>query len=311
MQRIGKGNLYLLAAGLAVLGLTLATAGPAAAQFATGFEASDGYVAGSNVDGQNGWYLPNGAGNGDDSQIVDTYSGGVLGLPQNPNGGAQYIGQVAAGDGNFPRAQLNTSFSGSTVWTVSYDTCVAYQGSGVAKNNISSFSLQPSDTNTAYFIQLNYWQHTVGRGGPNGHGVRWKAAFEVFNAAGNGPLIGLVHGKPARELFTNRWYNIQITFDLGANQITSIVYTDLTNGKTLAVQPTIFYLQGGAAGGLATPTAFRFFVGGGSGTDAGNVAGFDNLSVVPGGPGPIPGNAAHGWVELRPMKASLADNMDN
>ncbi len=310
MKRIGKGNLHRLFAGLAILGLLLATAGPAAAQFATGFEASDGYVAGSTVDGQNGWYLPNGAGNGDDSQIVDTYNGGVLGLPQNPNGGDQFIGQLHPGDGNFPRAQLDMDFSGSTVWTVSYDTCAAYQGSGTAPNNISSFSLQPSDGTAAYYIQLNYWQHTVGRGGPNGHGVRWKAAFEAFDASGN-TIIALIHGKPARELFVNRWYNIQTTFDLGANQITSIVYTDLKTGKTLAVQPTNLFLAGGSGAVVAPPTAFRFFVGGGDGTVGGNVVGFDNLSVSPGGPGPIPGNAARGTVVVRPMKASLANNVAN
>jgi hypothetical protein len=313
MQQIGKRNSYLLFAGLAVVGLSLALAGPAAAQtsFATGFEASEGYVAGMNVDGQNGWYRPNGA--SDNPEIVDTYSGGTLGLPQNPTGADQYIGQIHPGTGSFPRAQHNVSFSGSDVWTISYDTCTNYMGTATAKNNISSFSLQPSDGTAAYFIQLNYWMHTVGRGGPNGHGVRWKAAFEIFGAAGNGPLLGLVKppAKQARELPLNNWYNIQMTVDFSTNQITNVVYTEIASGLQTVVQPTNWYMAGGMGGTLARPTAIRFFVGGGSGSDPGNIAGFDNLSITPGGPGPIGANAVIADTMVRPIPASVAGAASN
>jgi hypothetical protein len=303
------GNVQLLLAGLAVLGLSCLTAGRAAAQFKTGFEPSDGYTAGTNVDGTTDlnlgatWYRPNGT--ADDPQLVDTF-GGTLGLPQNPNpdinGGTntQFIGSMGAGAGTFNRAQINFPWSTSTVWTISYDMLSGYQGTGTAANNISSFSLQPSDTNTAYMIQLNFWNHLR-------HGARWQAAFEVWTAGGSGPLLAKIKGKPARQLLTNHWYNIQFTIDLTANQITSVRYTNLKNGKMLAISPPNFYLQGGAGGGLALPTAFRFFTGGGSGTSSGNVAAFDNLSITPGGPGPIPGDAVRGTVEFSPVKSNTVD----
>jgi hypothetical protein len=189
---------------------------------ATGEEQSNGYIPGSNVDGTvdvnfgKTWYLPNGLAQ-DDHLIVDTF-GGALNLPQNPdpdpflNANTQFIGALNTGDGRFPRAQLNFDFSAYTVWMVSYDICVSHHSGTAVKNNISSFSLQPSDTGHAYFTQLNRWHHPA-LANRNG---RWATAFLVFDRAGNGPMLGHVKGKPARELLQNHWYNITIVFDLSS-----------------------------------------------------------------------------------------------
>ncbi|MBA3726636.1 MAG: PEP-CTERM sorting domain-containing protein, partial [Armatimonadetes bacterium] len=48
-------------------------------------------------------------------------------------------------------------------------------------------------------------------------------------------------------------------------------------GVTTTVNPVGWYLQGGAASGLPTPTAFRFFAGGA----AGNLMGIDNITMEP------------------------------
>ena len=301
------GNVQLLLAGLAVLGLSCMTAGPAKAQFTTGFEPADGYTAGTNVDGTTDlnlgatWYRPNGS--ADDPQIVDTY-GGTLGLPQNPaadingNGNTQFIGGLNAGTGTFNRAQLNFPFASGTTWTISYDICVSHVAGMAVKDNISSFSFQPSDTNTRYFIQLNAW-HRQSLADPNG---RWKMLLEVFDATGNGPIVAIIPAKPARQLLQNHWYNIRMTIDLNANTITAFTATNLKNGKSATVNPTNAYLQGGAGGGgLAAPSAFRFFTGGGTGMNGGNIVGFDNLCIVP-GPAPAAGNGTEVTLKYLPWK---------
>src|SRR5689334_17783511 len=69
----------------------------------TGFENPpySGSGAGVILTGQDGWILP--AGSAD--QNVYTYAGNALGLPQNPTGGLQFIGQAVATANVFRRGQ--------------------------------------------------------------------------------------------------------------------------------------------------------------------------------------------------------------
>jgi hypothetical protein len=271
-----KIHLGRIVAGLAVLGLCVLTAGPATAQITTSFEASEGYTGsatGTVLTGQNGWYIP--ATSSDHS--VFTYAGNSLGFPQNPNpaAGDQFIGATAPGDGTFARAQINVAFT-ADVWTASYDLCAANMGAP-AHNNLSSFSLQDS-TSARYYIGLNYW-HRQMVAGP------WNMVYEVFDSTGTGPAIKKPP-KQFRQLHTNNWYGQSTTFDLALNQITSVSITDYTTGVTTSYTPTGWYLNGGPGGGTAPlPTGARFFCGGGTGQYTGNIVGWDNLSITPGGGG--------------------------
>jgi hypothetical protein len=255
----------LLIAGLAALWFV--TARPAAAQLQTGFEAADGYngsAAGTVLTGQNGWLLPN---NVSSDFSVFTYDSNALGIPTNPNGGTQFIAAQALGNGNFPRAQLNFDFSSSNQWTVEYDIAAHFNDPLPAFDNLGSFSLQPS----------NVWDDDMGDGS---QGKVWDAFYEIYDANGN--LITSTIYAPSSAwlgLAVDNWYHQSITFDLSLNQIISASITDLTSGNMATVDLTNynppFLLSPNS------PTAVRFFVGGGTGSNPGNVMAFDNLSITP------------------------------
>jgi len=84
-------------------------------------------------------------------------------------------------------------------------------------------------------------------------------------------------------LVVDNWYHQSVTFDLSLNQIISASITDLTSGMMTTVDlsnanPPWYLFP-------SSPSAVRFFVGGGSGNSPGNVMAFDNLSITPVGGG--------------------------
>lgn len=279
MQPIRNLKLF---AGLAVLSLALVTAGPAAAQFATGFEAIDGYVGAPDgsvpVSGQGGWYNPDPTTS--DDQSVYTYDGNAFNFPVDPNnGGDQFLAAMHLGDGNFPRAQHGVNMTGGGTWTITYDTILTHVGRHV-KNNGGSFSLSDPGAGNTYFISIDVWQKNLpGR-------LAWRKVVSVYDSTGVGPTL-LLLPKQFRRLFVNQWYTESITIDLDQNQITSLSLTDLSGEVTVTINPTLWYMYGGLGYG-SPPTAFRFFVGGGTGADPGNVVGRDNITIVP-GPAPALG----------------------
>ncbi len=280
MQSIRNLNLLV---GLAVLSLALVLAGPAAAQFATGFEAIDGYQAAPDgsviVSGQNGWYNPDPTSS--DDQSVYTYDSNVFNIPVDPNsGGDQFLAAMHLGDGNFPRAQHGVDLSAGGVWTISYDTYVTHVGHHY-RNNIGSFSLSDASAGNTYYISVDIWQKNLpGR-------KAWRKAVEVYDSVGDGPIL-LILPKQFKKLFVNHWYTESVTIDLDQNQVIALSLTDIDAGVTVAINPTTWYMYGGQGYGTP-PNAFRFFVGGGTGADPGNVVGRDNVSIVPGSPAPIGG----------------------
>jgi hypothetical protein len=270
---------------LAVLGLSLVAALPAAAQeiFVTGFEPLEGYQGspdGVVVTGQQGWYVPVA---GSTDQNIYTYDGNALGLPPNaPLGLFQFLGAQLT-DEAFPRAQHNVDF-GNGVFAASYDIAAGFTGCPTAAmDNIGSFSLQPSDT-ARYFIAVNFWV-------PGLEGSKWTAGYNAFDATGAPYPDNLIPGPEWTNLDVYHWYHQITLFDFITNRIVLVTITDLTTLETHEVAPTDWYLAGGAGGrGLPLPTAVRFFVGGGApGAFApGNLQGWDNLLIagvpdVPGG----------------------------
>lgn len=257
---------------LAVSGLLLwgsaAVAGPA---FATGFEAPDynGSSAGVTVNGQQGWYTPNVAGAVD--QFVFTYDGNALGMPANPIGEDQFLGAQTLQLGDFPRAQLNFDFSQATVWTVSYDVAMGFNGTLPAVNNLGSFSLQDS-TIARYFIQLNTWVN------PD-TADQWNAGYLAFDSSGGMDVDPRSPGNAWNNLAVNHWYNISTTFDFDSNTITSVSITDLDSGDSSTFQPNGWYLNGGSVFRPPLPTGLRFFVGGGDSYQD-NVGSWDNVTIT-------------------------------
>src|SRR5262249_8431666 len=156
-------------------------------------------------------------GSGSSDQFVFTYAGNALGLPQNPFGDDQFVGAQALGDGTFPRAQHDFDWSASSVWTVSYDLAVRFNGTLPAVDNLSSFSLQNSEV-ARYFIALNTWADPA-------QATMWNANYVVFNLGGvqqDPQTPGPEWGK----LEVDHWYRQSTTFDFSSNLILSVSITD-------------------------------------------------------------------------------------
>jgi hypothetical protein len=120
----------------------LCVAGAANAQYTTDFEGLSASSGGTVLTGQDGYYLPN-------TTSVDfkayTYAGNALGIPNNPNGGAQFIGGTGPGGTVFARAQRNVAGIDNATWVFEYDLLCTNDGVIPGTNNLGSFSLQPHD----------------------------------------------------------------------------------------------------------------------------------------------------------------------
>jgi hypothetical protein len=243
----------------------------AAAQFATDFENQPyiGSGAGTALTGQDGFYLPPVAGSiGFD---VHTYTGNTLGLPVNPTGGEQFVGgPPGPGFGQFIRSQRDMNF-GSGAWRISHDFAVTFIGALPSTQNIGSFSLQDLET-SAGFVGLATWTD------PN-TAANWNADYRWFDDVGN-DIIETLPDSRFQNLLANHWYRWSTVVNFDTNQILEVSITDISGGGgTATYSPVGRYLRGGSAGGLPLPTGFRFFAGG-SGSKAGNIAAFDNLSIA-------------------------------
>lgn len=241
--------------------------GAARADFVSDFEAPlyTGSAAGTALTGQQGWYVPVA---GSAPYNVLTYPGNVLGLPANPNGGNQFIGVASPGT-SFARAQIDTAFTGMPVWIVGYDVAHRFSGTLPATQNLASVSTQnPSAATTQQVIALHTWTDV-------NTAANWNAGFNVFDSAGVSQGTQSP-GAAWNNLLLDNWYHESLTFNLLTNQVLSVSLTDVATGVTNTFNPTTWYMPGGAAGGFPAPTALRFF---GGGTTAGNVAGWDNLSI--------------------------------
>jgi hypothetical protein len=228
------------------------------AQFASGFEAGEGYTGsaeGTVLTGQQGWVLP-------PSSLdykVYTYNGNTLGIAPNPQGSDQFTAGVSNGT-TYGRAQHAFNWGASDLWTVTYDINPKFNGSLPAADNLGSFSQQPSATNM-------YWQSIFQYEDPNA-ATEWKTGYGTQEHQNPNFLFP---GDAWRRLALNHWYRQSLTFRFSDKLILEIKITDLTTGITNTANPNehLITMNG------QLPTDFRFFTGGSNG----NVTAWDNLTI--------------------------------
>lgn len=240
-------------------GLALCTA--ASADFGTGFEAPDynASAAGVLLTGQQGWYLP--AVDGSVDYNTYTYAGNALGFSANPEGSEQFVAGRSQGGTLLARAQHALDFSTSDQWQISFDLAAKFDGTLPSAANLSSFSLQPSATNT-YFQTLNNWVDVA-------NPVLWNANYVTAENA----APGISPGPAWQNLSPDHWYRETTVFKFSTLQFLSVSIEDLTTMQESTVYPIGWHL---IAGNAVLPTDVRIFAGGG----AGNIMGWDNLSIV-------------------------------
>lgn len=218
--------------------------------------------------GQDGWFNPLTA---SADHNVHTYAGNSPGFVSNPTGGQQFDVGIFGTAGN-ARAQHLNDFSTRDTWTLSYDINTIYTGTAAATQNLSSFSVQDGVTTQSY-IALNTFNSTTA---PTG----WNAGYNIFNAAGVAQATASA-GTAWQNLLFNHWYRQITKIDFTTHQVTEVSILDVQSGQVLAtINPTTWYLQGGANSALPRPGAVRLFGGG----NAANVTGWDNINVIPAPP---------------------------
>jgi len=274
--------------GMCVAALISALTAPSVAQSL--FDNFEPYVPGI-LAGQNSWYNPVPASSTD--WYVYRYDSNPFSIGANPRGAQQMIAARKDVAGFFPRAQKNFDWSQRNAWLVSYDVYVSFDPSvsadGGNYNNIGSFSLQPS-TSARFFIDLFQWvtpATDLQAGNPNDG---WRATWVVSDNGGidqwvvsfSPPDPSLPY--PFYRLQINKWYRRFVAFDFNAGHLVKVGIRDLDTGQTFAtpVGPTpnfpYWYLVGYNTSPL--PTAFRFFVGGGTGANDGNILAVDNIAFT-------------------------------
>lgn len=260
MRKTANAATVLLALGILVLPLT------AFAQYSQDFEGLNGSAPGVILTGQDAYYLPDAS--GDTDFLVYTYAGNVLGIVQNPEGGAQFIAGSGPGDGGvtYARAQRNVTF-GSGVWTLWYDFCGIYTSVAPGSNNLGSFSMRQA-SNTEH-INLFTWVDPNNPTAINSTYIPYDVNGTQF------PIPGTPPGPAWSNLSPNHWYRCRTVIDLDQNLITEVGIRDLSGGDESVYDPTGWYLFGGAQGVM--PDAIRFFGGGGT---PGNTTAWDNMVVT-------------------------------
>ncbi len=235
--------------------------------------------------GQNSWYNPLPASSTDWS--VYLYSSAPWGIGANPSDALQMIAARKDVSGFFPRAQKDFAWSQRTRWLVSYDVYVSFDptvsADGLNYDNIGSFSLQPSGAFNRYFIDLFQWVTPAAGGGNPSDG--WRMTWVVSDSGGASSfIVSFTPPNPFHGLEINKWYRRFVAFDFDAGHVVKVGVRDLDTGETFAtpVGPTpdfpYWYLINYSTGDL--PTAFRFFVGGGTGANNGNILAVDNIAFT-------------------------------
>ncbi len=244
--------------------------GTAAAQYSSDFE---GLIADPNgviLTGQDAYYLPAGS--------IDfkayTYTSNVLTVPENPEGGSQFIAGTSEPNALYARAQRDFS-TFDWFWRFEYDVCGLYHLTPPATNNLGSFSLRVDDVNNTY-INLLYFPDV---NNPTTFHVSY-IAYDAGGVAFTSP--GLTPGPQWENLPLWTWFHVWTDVDYATNKIVSVGMRNIETGEQWATEPVEWYMYGGAGGAPNTPVAFRFFAGGANG---GNTVAWDNTRLEPIFPG--------------------------
>jgi len=235
------------------------------AQYSTGFESPpfNGDPAGTIMTGQDGWYNPV-AGSAD--YKVYTYAGNTYAVPDIGMGGKQFAGGRMEGNLAFARSQRANNWGAFAKWTVTYDLLGKYTGVLPAVDNLGSFSLQSSTTD-AYVQSLFAWMVPAAP-------TAWKHGFVTTEHPSTAPL----YPPDFQNLPVDTWFRVSINIDVAARKLLDASIQQLPGGavKTVVINETFVNPAN------PTPTAFRFFTGGGAGTSPpGNFMAWDNLDIVP------------------------------
>ena len=257
-----KRGIVLTSAFVGLAAASLAAA-PTYAQYTSDFENLNASAEGTILTGQDGFFLPAGV-----DFNAYTYAGNVLGVVQNPAGGKQFVAGRGPGDGtNYARAQRDITW-GTGLVEVQYDVAGLFLGQGTTVDNVGSFSVQPYPGSQDY-IHLFSW---VDPNTPTAFKA-WYMSYDVNGKIHNAP--GISPGPAWDNLDVNHWYRFGTVLDFATNRIVYAWITDLHTGMSDGVTLTDWYMEGGANGKPA-PTGFRFFAGGGNGSD--NAVAWDNMS---------------------------------
>lgn len=236
--------------------------------YETDFDSLDASLDGTILTGQDLYFRPNGPPN-DTHFEVYKYGGNSLRLPQNPNGGTQFIAGIGEAGGTFERAQRLSKFSTTGTWSIATDIATTYTGTLPSAQNIGSLSINEGVPGVFSLIMLARWTDPA-------TAANWNADYVWWDGAG-AQLTEAVPDPNFQNLATDHWYNWRTTFSLDTNQILEVRLIDKTTGDVFTHNPADRYLRDGAAGD-PNPDHHRFFAGGGV---PGNTLAFDNFSVVP------------------------------
>jgi len=233
--------------------------------FSTDFEAFLASPTGTPSAGQGGFYIPPVAGSLDGA--IFTYVGNSLGIPPNPNGGANFY--CGVGTTGQVRAQHNVTVPINCHCHVSFDVLCNYNGAAAAPpNNLASVSLQPSAT-SAYFNMLARWP--VGAVTPP---TTWDADA-VFGPTAAGTVTAMGTLDPAFSgLAVNVWHTWGCKIDLAAGVYLNFRITNGVTNVTTIYTPLIPVPLPGTVAPTTVVTDFRLFTG-----NIGNVFAVDNFLI--------------------------------
>ncbi len=262
-------NRYLQIAAFAFA--ILCVASTAWAQYESGFESLYGTPEGIVLTGQEGYYIPSGTTSVDFK--VYTYAGNVLAYPQNPEGGNQFIAGVGPGGGTYARAQNDIFYIFGGQWKFQYDVAVKFTLTGASSQNVGSFSVRSDEAlGLNDYIHLMTWVDANNPTNFNAWYLAYDASGTQFSQPGQSP------GPAWDGLMVDHWYRMWTVIDVDANTVLEVGIKDLETQVESVVQPTGWYLDGGAAGGGGfLPEAFRFFAGG---SNNGNSTAWDNIKII-------------------------------
>ncbi|MFX0167665.1 MAG: hypothetical protein ACFE9V_20275 [Candidatus Hodarchaeota archaeon] len=218
--------------------------------------------------GQDGFFKE-----GPDSERLDfkvyTYTGNSLGFNQNPTGGNNFIAGIQSGSNTWAVVKHDVNFDGG-LWEIEFDFAMNFNGIltgfGLDDYHAGGFWLRPYES---------IFDVTMGWGPENEHGYyepeHIHVLYEAYDESGS-----IFIGKPSDWIFNmpgetpgpewenlpkNRWYKISTKVDFDTNKICSLLIKDIETGDMTMINPSNWYLRGGAAGGLSLPSYFMLAAG--------------------------------------------------
>jgi hypothetical protein len=221
-----------------------------------------GSSAGVTINAQDGWATPAGFG----PFKVYTYGANIYTLPQCPGGVAQFA--AGAFTALPARATHPSNFVAADLWTATWDVAATLEAPPPTAAQLGSIALEDSSLARS-FVAMYQWPDPA-------TALVFDAPYAVFDAAG-AAQPQQVPGPPWQGLQRSHWYRQTTTWRFSTNQILEVTITDLTTGAIAIVNPTGWYLRGGAAPANPIPTGVSLNA---IGAPA-NVLAIDNLMVSP------------------------------